>query len=205
MRRLAVSEPILRGVRTWHSCYILFICYSFAKLAISSECLAVLMMYVEGWWRECEERNRKREKTHELCSSFSQWMKNRAYSVCACACACVSWHVWGGVWASRGKAHKTHDHTDEVTGSETRESLSFPVWFYPSLSYLHLSIFPLFLLFFFLNGRVESSHFCHLLAECHTKKKYLFYLKLLNKQLWRSWCWARSGPDWQHAQSHKCS
>lgn len=46
----------------------------------------------------------------------------------------------------------------------------------------------LFLLFFFLNGRVESSHFCHLLAECHTKKKYLFYLKLLNKQLWRSWC-----------------
>lgn len=28
--------------------YLIFICYSFAKLAISSECLAVLMMYVEG-------------------------------------------------------------------------------------------------------------------------------------------------------------
>lgn len=103
--------------------------------------------YVKPWQRECEKMNRQRDKnTCTVCLSLSQGMKYRAWSVCDWVC--VSWHVWGGVWASRGKAHKTHDHTDEVTGSETGESLSFPVSFHPSLSYFHSSISPLSILYF---------------------------------------------------------
>lgn len=103
--------------------------------------------YVKPWQRECEKMNRQRDKnTCTVCLSLSQGMKYRAWSVCDWVC--VSWHVWGGVWASRVKAHKTHDHTDEVTGSETGESLSFPVSFHPSLSYFHSSISPLSILYF---------------------------------------------------------
>ncbi len=93
------------------------------------------------WEKEQTERQK-----HMYCVFVSRPV-NEIYGlncVCVCVRVCVFWHVWRGVWASRGKAHKTHDHTDEVTGSETGESLSFPVSFHPSLSYLHSSISRLY-------------------------------------------------------------
>lgn len=92
--------------------------------------------------KECvRKRTDKETKTYVRCVCLwaSEW--NIQTKECRSVCVCVSWHVWGGVWVSRGKAHKTHDHTDEVTGSETGESLSFPVSFHPFLlpPFIHLS------------------------------------------------------------------
>lgn len=125
--------------------------------------------YVKPWQRECEKMNRQRDKnTCTVCLSLSQGMKYRAWSVCDWVC--VSWHVWGGVWASRGKAHKTHDHTDEVTGSETGESLSFPVSFHPSLllPFIHLSSVYTLLLFFTSNAKSQSLSHPHVYLEFFT-------------------------------------
>ncbi len=114
-------------------------CRLFLRVLVCDEVCERLTKRV--WEKEQTERQK-----HMYCVFVSRPV-NEIYGlncVCVRVRVCVFWHVWRGVWASRGKAHKTHDHTDEVTGSETGESLSFPVSFHPSLSYLHSSISRLY-------------------------------------------------------------
>lgn len=136
IKGLLVSEPILC---TRHSCCILFIPMQNKHELTVSRCVddvcASLMKRVWGTGHEETEKH-----MHCVHLWANEWKMEPTVCMRARMCVCVSWHVWGGVWASRGKAHKTHDRTDEVTGSETGESLSFPVWFHPSLHYFHLSI-----------------------------------------------------------------